>query len=463
MALKIQNQDVADERGLINSDFNPYQTVPTSISQQNFWTSSNPEQSRVGGGTGTLWQDRGVKIADGMLYVAAPRWGDLGRMFIWNIKRDLIPQLSGSNFRIGSPTVSVRNQNGNTSHDEMFTVWDAGHGLLATVKRIGNPSGQSDGVLRVFRIVATYGGSNSTGPMPSNPPSGSPVYDGEIDSNADEVWTKTFSDSTYSLHTSIRAIAIGNGRVYVAWRGEKSEIGDNTFRWHFTILDLEGNQISDTILATGSTYSTLICDMDANHGYVLLAQYEDDALLYTADGKYLDALEGSSFRCRINCNRFVVTQKDTATRYKIWDYARKNIVNAYDGSNGADGPYSVDVGEELMIVGRPHGDPTTGVGTVSNGGEFQVFDLDGDSREDYGQSGDFWAFGLVSSNDEWGSSVAIGDGIMVVGGAEYMNNDSTYNNTNGVANSYRTGGILVYKIPTTLSNYYERIIQNYRY
>lgn len=400
MTFKLKNTDVIDGTGVIDSQLMPYRTKPTSISHQNLFRNPSPAVGNVFG--------LNIKIKHGHLYVAD---NDADQLWAWKL---FDQTLSGSNANYSANYIADWQY---TPAADLFERFDVGYNRVVGLANISSDD--------IFHFEAT------------------------------EDKSSIISNGFYGLGGFIRDVAIGNGRLYIGT--------DTGFSIYEFVEDVDF--VTDPTLVKNVTSSYDGDAIVAKHGLVVIIDHTDDVVeLYTADGlKIRTLLSGGNLSqavAAIGCGRIVIgAPNETATgKLFIYNYAGKLINTVVGGdlssfANASDQlGRSVAIGNDIIAAGDPLGEPSSGAGSPSNSGYVAVFDLDGNNLTSLGQSGIFYYFGLLVSGDQYGHSVDISDGYLAVG---IPNED--------VDASNEAGGAVVYKVPQTIGEYYDKIFETYRY
>jgi len=147
----------------------------------------------------------------------------------------------------------------------------------------------------------------------------------------------------------------------------------------------------------------------------------------------------------------------------IYNYAGK-LIKTFTGS---DSPahahdllgWDVAVGNDIIVAGDPYGEADRNISIYpANHGVVIAMDLNGNRLEDYGAyeaqgtGGQFWYFTILETGDNYGWSVDISEGFFAVG---ILNEDVNSGNY--------AGGSVVYKLPQTIGEHYDKILETYRY
>src|SRR6056300_112714 len=170
-----------------------------------------------------------------------------------------------------------------------------------------------------------------------------------------------------------RSVAVGSGRIVVGAYGD----GDRGFGTGSAyIYDLDGNQLAKITASDGAAYDNFGISVAVGSGRIVVGAFGDDYEPNTEQGSaYIFDLDGTQLA----------------------------KITASDGAGGANFGYSVAVGCGRIVVGA-YGDADNG----SNSGAAYIFDLDGNQLAKITAS-DGAAF------DQFGNSVAVGNGRIVVG------------------------------------------------
>ena len=415
-----------------NKQISEYQTKPTSSSHQAMWLPRD--------GNDTFGQD--VKIIDNKIFASDPGRDEgsdtnAGKIYFQNTS-DITNSIS-NNTRLSHS--NKQGFIGDGANEVMGTGggWDVGHGILVYV----NPNITSQ--CNYYAISNAY----------------------DFDDTSRPVVKKTFNvyDASGTAASDTVGVAVGNHRVYVLYEAASVQRvnsyllytdKDGTYDDAVPKVGTGGNQGEEKNISLGSAVLTAdYTHIHAKDGLVLAGK-DGFTDVYTADLSYLGTLAngGDGYNTvDLGSNRIAAIESGTVY---IYDYNLQPIGSITNPANGTTPASSVAVGNDMILVCYSSQSSPTGLGNIANGGAWYLFDLDGNVLTDYGQTGGvFWAFGLVTSNDFFGTSCAMGNGYMAIGAPSYLDNDPVLT---GFNNS-RDGGVLVYKIPQTFSTYMQEKLE----
>ena len=210
------------------------------------------------------------------------------------------------------------------------------------------------------------------------------------------------------------SVAVGSGRIVVGARYD--DVGSNTNQGAAYIYDLNGNQLGIITASDGTFFDYFGNAVAVGSGRIVVgATFADVGSNSNQGAAYIFDLDG-------------------------------NEVGILTASDGAAIDYfgdSVAVGSGRIVVGAAYND----VGSNSNQGAAYIYDLDGNNEvRIFASDG--------ASGDLFGESVAVGSGRIVIGA---RGDDVGSNNNQGQGSAY------IWKIDKTLSDYYDDIVDNYRY
>ena len=222
----------------------------------------------------------------------------------------------------------------------------------------------------------------------------------DVTTTPNEVGIITASDgASYDYFGS--SVAVGSGRIVVGAFGH--DVGANLGQGSAYIFDLDGNQLGIITASDGAYGDSFGRSVAVGSGRIVVGAPGRDVAPMSVN-------QGSAYIFDLDGNQLgIITASD----------------GAIDDSFGG----SVAVGNGRIVVGASVHD----VGSNLNQGSAYIFDLDGNQ------------LGIITASDgtsydNFGSSVAVGNGRIVVGGT-------------GVAYVYNLDG--TNEIKLTTSNYYE--------
>jgi len=220
------------------------------------------------------------------------------------------------------------------------------------------------------RIVVGATGDDDNGPQ-----SGS-AYIFDLDGN--QLGIITASDGSTTDDSFGYSVAVGCGRIVVGAIGH--DIGSNNNQGSAYIYDLDGNnEVKITAGSDGAAFDVFGASVAVGSGRIVVGAYGDDDNGSQSGSAYIFDLDGNQL----------------------------GIITASDGAAGDNFGRSVAVGSGRIVVGSPYKQ----IGSNTDQGSAYIFDLDGN------QLGILTASdGAVNdSHDEFGYSVAVGFGRIVVG------------------------------------------------
>ena len=235
----------------------------------------------------------------------------------------------------------------------------------------------------------------------------------------------TASDGAADDHFAEQTgIAIGSGRIVVGATGDDDDGTDSGSAY---IFDLDGNQLAKITASDAAAGDVFGAPLSVGSGRIVVgSRWDDDngtnsgsAYIFDLDGNELakitasDAAEFDVFgwSLAVGCGRIVVgapldddNGTDSGSAY-IFDLDGNELakITASDGTAGDEFGYSVAVGSGRIVVGANQDDAN---GTDS--GSAYIFDLDGNQLAKITASD-------AAAGDQFGLSVAVGSGRIVVG------------------------------------------------
>jgi hypothetical protein len=240
------------------------------------------------------------------------------------------------------------------------------------------------------------------------------------------------------------SVAVGSGRIVVG--AYQDDVGSNANQGSAYIFDLDGNQLSKITASDGAVSDLFGYSVAAGSGRIVVGAYGDDDNGGSSGSAYIYDLDGS--------NEVKITASDGAAN----DYFGESVavgsgrivVGAYSDDDNATGSgsayifdldgnqltkitasdpaafdyfgYSVAVGSGRIVVGAYQDDDNG-----SSSGSAYIFDLDGNQLSKITASDG-------AADDDFGYSVAVGSGRIVVGA--YQDDDNGSNS--GSAYIYET-------------------------
>ena len=220
------------------------------------------------------------------------------------------------------------------------------------------------------------------------------------------------------------SVAVGSGRIVVGAYRDDDNGGDSGSAY---IYDLDGNQLSKITASDGAFNDFFGSSVAVGSGRIVVGAYRDDdnggdsgsAYIYDLDGNQLskitasDAAAGDNFgrSVAVGSGRIVVgaDQDDdnggaSGSAY-IFDLDGNQLskITASDGAAGDNFGRSVAVGSGRIVVGALFDDDNGG-----SSGSAYIYDLDGNQLAKITASD-------AAASDQFGLSVAVGSGRIVVG------------------------------------------------
>jgi hypothetical protein len=255
------------------------------------------------------------------------------------------------------------------------------------------------------------------------------------------------------------SVAVGSGRIVVG--AYSNDIGSNANQGSAYIFDLDGNEVgiitaSDGAandefgysvavgsgrIVVGTPYKTIGSNDDQGSAYIFDLNGNQLGIITASDAAALDRFGWSvavgSGKIVVGAPYNNIPQIDQGSAY-IFDLNgnQLGIITASDGAILDQFGYSVAVGSGKIVVGAD--------GYNIDRGSAYIFDLDGNE------------VGIITASDgaaddRFGYSVAVGSGRIVVGADGDDNNGSS------------SGSAYIWKTNETLSDYYDEIVDHYRY
>jgi co-chaperonin GroES (HSP10) len=276
-----------------------------------------------------------------------------------------------------------------------------------------------------------------------------------VDNNSFFIGTTGFSTNIYSSEVGIvtasdgatsdefgRSVAVGNGRIVVG--AFNKDGGSNADQGSAYIFDLNGNQLGIITASNGADSDNFGISVAAGSGRIVVGAYRHDtfngtqagsAYIYDLDGNQLgiitasDGVSGDNFGWSVaaGSGRIVVgavgndDNGNASGSAYIYDLNGNEvgILTASDGAFGDFFGFSVAVGCGRIVVSSPFNDDNG-----NQSGSAYIFDLNGNQ------------LGIITASDnaagdEFGTSVAVGNGRIVVGaryddGGSNLNQGSAY-------------------------------------
>ena len=330
------------------------------------------------------------------------------------------------------------------------------------------------------------------------------AYIFDLDGNEVGILTASIGQTNQYFGNSV---AVGSGKIVIGSRGFSSNKGAAY------IYDLDGTNENRITASDGAASDQFGRSVAVGCGKVVVGSYDDDVnsnidqgsvYIYDLDGtneNRITASDGGGYdrfgnSVAVGCGRIVVGSSldddngEASGSAYIFDLNGNQLakITASDGATNDAFGSSVAVGSGIIVVGAPYDDDN---GDAS--GSAYIFDLNGNQLAKITPSD--------GAADDWfGYSVAVGSGRIVVGayrdesitGSAYVfdldgNQLSKINASEGDANDSfgisvavgnsrivagahfdygvgnQEGSAYMWKIDKTLSDYYDDIVDNYRY
>ena len=192
----------------------------------------------------------------------------------------------------------------------------------------------------------------------------------------------TASDGAADDQFSYKSVAIGNGRIVV---GAYQDDDNGSTSGSAYIFDLAGTQLAKITASDNAAGDSFGISVAIGNGRIVVGAYQDDDNGSSSGSAYIFDLDGTQLA--------KITASDGAA-------------NDYFG-------YSVAIGNGRIVVGA-YADDDAG----SSSGSAYIFDLDGTQLAKITASD-------AAANDYFGNSVAIGNGRIVVGAKQDDDNGET--------------------------------------
>ena len=254
------------------------------------------------------------------------------------------------------------------------------------------------------------------------------------------------------------SVSVGSGRIVVG--APNDDVNGITDAGSAVIYDLNRSYVGIITHPNASTFDYFGWSVAAGCGRIVVGAYQDDvngvanagsAHIYTLNGSYVGIITHPNATANdyfgtsvaVGSGRIVVGAYADLSAH-IYDL-NGNYVGIITHPSPSANDYfgwSVSVGSGRIVVGA-YGDDI-GLSFQDNAGSALIYDLNGNY------------IGIIthsspSANDAFGYSVAAGCGRIVIG----ANSDSVNNLTMGSAH--------IYKLNENIENYYEEIIDTYKY
>ena len=258
------------------------------------------------------------------------------------------------------------------------------------------------------------------------------------------------------------SVAVGSGRIVVG--APDNNINSNADQGSAYIFDLNGNQLEIITASDGAAGDHFGYSVAVGSGRIVVGAYEAHigsnadqgaAYIFDLNGNQLGiitAFDGGTndkfgTSVAVGSGRIVVGSNASGQGAAyIYDLDGNNEIKITDPNGSADDRFgnSVAVGSGRIVLGADGID----IGANANQGAAFIYDLDGTNENRITVSDD-------ADSDYFGIDVAVGSGKIVVGA--YVK-DIGSNNSQGAAYMWKTNKAL-----TSLSDYYDEIVDHYRY
>jgi len=230
------------------------------------------------------------------------------------------------------------------------------------------------------------------------------------------------------------SVAVGSGRIVV---GADSDDDAGSGSGSAYIFDLDGNELTKITASDGATFDHFGFSVAVGSGRIVVGAYQDDdtetdsgsAYIFDLDGNELTKITASDgvandefgFSVAVGSGRIVVgahrdddAGSDSGSAY-IYDLDGNELakITASDGATFDSFGRSVAVGSGRIVVGAWRDDDAG-----FDSGSAYIFDLDGTELTKITASDG-------AGNDRFGESVAIGSGRIVVGAFQDDDNGSS--------------------------------------
>jgi len=257
-----------------------------------------------------------------------------------------------------------------------------------------------------------------------------------------------------------RSVAVGCGRIVV---GAERDDDNGSSSGSAYIFDLDGNELTKITASDADGGDNFGYSVAVGSGRIVVGAWQDDdngsqsgsAYIFDLDGNQLTKITASDgalgdnfgFSVAVGSGRIVVgayqdddNGSDSGSAY-IFDLDGNQLtkITPSDGAADDDFGFSVAVGSGRIVVGARFDDDNG-----SSSGSAYIFDLDGN------QLSKITASDGAASNF-FGYSVAVGCGRIVIGA--YGDDD------NGSA----SGSAYIFNLPEDSNTYWERILETYKY
>ncbi len=250
------------------------------------------------------------------------------------------------------------------------------------------------------------------------------------------------------------SVAVGCGKIVVG------AFGDNLSSGSAYIYDLDGTNEVKITASNGGMNDYFGWSVAIGDGRIVVGAYGDDnsngtdagsAYIYDLNGNEVGIMTASDGvnvdefgkAVAVGSGRIVVgaTQKQAAYIHDL-NGNQVGIISASDSSLNDYFGNSVAVRSSKIVVGAAYADLP---GPNNEQGAAYIYDLDGNNEVKITASDG-------AAGDYFGNSVAVGEGKIVVGAHQ-----------DGHGGATLVGSAYIWEIDETLSDYYDDIVDNYRY
>jgi hypothetical protein len=246
------------------------------------------------------------------------------------------------------------------------------------------------------------------------------------------------------------SVAVGSGRIVV---GARDDDDNGSSSGSAYIYDLDGNQLSKITASDGAFNDFFGSSVAVGSGRIVVGAYQDDdngsdsgsAYIFDLDGNQLSKITASDgaasdyfgYSVAVGCGRIVVgaylddDNGGASGSAYIFDLDGNQLskITASDGAGSDNFGWSVAVGSGRIVVGAYQDDDNG-----SSSGSAYIFDLDGNQLSKITASDG-------AASDLFGYSVAVGSGRIVVGA--YQDDD----------NGSSSGSAYIYETPQVITLY----------
>ena len=277
------------------------------------------------------------------------------------------------------------------------------------------------------------------------------AYIFDLDGNELKIISRTNSGSGDYFGDSV---AVGSGRIVVGAYGD--DIGSNSNQGSAYIFDLDGNELTRITASDAAQYDEFGKSVAVGSGRIVVGAYRKNtdqgaAYIFDLNGNQLGIITASDgvaddsfgYSVAVGYGKIIVgTNNSGLGAAYIYDLDGNNEIKITASDGVADDRFgrSVAVGSSKIIVAAQSVD----VPNVNQGAAY-IYDLDGTNEIKITASDG--AF-----NDSFGYSVAVGSGRIVVGAYSV-----------DIGSNANQGAAYMWEIDEPLSDYYDEIVDHYRY